>query len=285
MTFPPYGVMPYVHSKEFAAPADWRGGETYEAWSQRNLAMIQRTLWPLWDPGAPEQWRGESQERMETLTLADLELLEEFRPTGQSGAMGLRPEESARVAEAYAEYDPAGGRVIGRQQKPMRKLGNTAAYFKQMLQRPRAYQMAFLFEKGTFSWALAKSSVTAAIPSEHCLQGCIGAACLVDEILTDGRKLDPGSWEALQRLAVDVGDQRVLARIHYPSDNIASWLLALDLAEPVFDNPDGVRQFLWTAISERSVVYRQIALAMKNSSEARAAYGSSWDLLQKRGRG
>jgi len=68
------------------------------------------------------------------------------------------------------------------------------------------------------------------------------------------------SAKVLQQFTVDVGDRRVFAGVHYPSDNLASWFTALNLVPRVFDEevaPD-IKAFLWEAINSRSIVFDAI---------------------------
>jgi membrane-associated phospholipid phosphatase len=46
----------------------------------------------------------------------------------------------------------------------------------------------------------------------------------------------------------------VFAGLHYPSDNLASWIIAMRLAGLVFPNP-AVKVHLWKAISRQSLVF------------------------------
>ncbi len=59
---------------------------------------------------------------------------------------------------------------------------------------------------------------------------------------------------ALQQFAVDIGDRRVFAGVHYPSDNISSWYAALRIIPHIFDGQSAAT-FLWTAITTKSLVY------------------------------
>jgi hypothetical protein len=82
--------------------------------------------------------------------------------------------------------------------------------------------------------------------------------------------------------AVDFGDRRVMAGVHYPSDNLGSWLLALDLIPRVCSPDTGaeVKRRIWTAISARSVIFRILKRVLGGSQEH--VYRSAWDELHKR---
>jgi hypothetical protein len=80
----------------------------------------------------------------------------------------------------------------------------------------------------------------------------------------------------LRQYSVDVGDRRVLAGVHYPSDNLGSWTTALLLATCVCNGDTAGRAMLWQAISTQSVVYSAISAA---SGPAAAAYAPVLGLL------
>jgi hypothetical protein len=61
----------------------------------------------------------------------------------------------------------------------------------------------------------------------------------------------------LGQFGVDIGDRRVFAGVHYPSDNMASWIMALRLVKE--EVPDQrVFRFLANAITTRSLVYQML---------------------------
>lgn len=70
--------------------------------------------------------------------------------------------------------------------------------------------------------------------------------------------------EALEQFGVDIGDRRVFAGVHYPSDNLSSWILALRLGREVFADPR-VWLFLAEAIQKRSAVYQTLVSSGKSA--------------------
>jgi hypothetical protein len=79
----------------------------------------------------------------------------------------------------------------------------------------------------------------------------------MERFLLSGTHLTDANWEALEQFAVDIGDRRVLARVHYPSDLLSSWLMVMGMANYVFSTRE-VKNHLWAAISKRSQMYRRI---------------------------
>lgn len=294
-----------------AAPVDWRGAQSYEDWSKAALALLNDVLWPSWQVAAGATvggWVGPSAARMDLLTKADLEILKEIRTDGPKRPIDQRlrsplrrpggfthgqfflAEDDAKLGESYEEYD-ATGKVPGSAVRAMftgdptahsRKLGNVPLEFKNRLQRPRPYQAALLTGLAGFTWTMAKTSMTPAIPSGHAIQGLMGVSCLAEQLIVDKTTLLADQWRALQQLAVDIGDRRVMGGVHYPSDNIASWLLTLELIDHVFDEAEAVRAFVWSAITERSLVYQRILTAMETSNDALRAYEPSIDAMKAR---
>jgi hypothetical protein len=51
-----------------------------------------------------------------------------------------------------------------------------------------------------------------------------------------------------------------LAGVHYPSDNLCSWLIFLHLANRVYTD-QRVKTALWSAITKQSYVYQEIRAA------------------------
>ena len=71
---------------------------------------------------------------------------------------------------------------------------------------------------------------------------------------------------ALQALAVDMGDRRVFAGVHYPSDNLLSWFVALSVIPCVARDEKKVTDFVVDAV-RTSLVYQEMK---KNPSYAAA---------------
>ena len=80
---------------------------------------------------------------------------------------------------------------------------------------------------------------------------------LVDKLLSQGVAPNKIRLKDYGQYAVDFGDRRVFAGVHYPSDNLASWVAVLRLIPWVFSQNGGfLVDFIRTAIIEQSAVYR-----------------------------
>ena len=142
------------------------------------------------------------------------------------------------------------------------------------MQRPRAYQISILLGYDWFTHQHAKSAVTPSMISGHCIEammGGIAAFYRAREIGTPSAAL-----AALAQHTVDAGDRRVLAGVHYPSDNISSWLTGLLLCPHVCSNNDGA-SWMWQSITTKSMIYAEIKRAVEE--DAGSPYHHSFDVL------
>jgi hypothetical protein len=284
---PPYGnmyigAMQTVHSHP-QRPSDWHGDETnFQVWFGNTLSLISDLIWPIFDRYT-RTWRGGAANYMLPLTIADLKLLRQIyasypeplklsisSPLGMLGRklhLDLFREEDLFLANwgtSYAHYDdnwePA--EIVNfqsiLQSGVKNKVGAVNLKFKYLLQRPRPYQMSMLLDFHDFTYDEALSADTPSICCGHCLQSYLGVGAVFERLLQSGADLDSDRIKALQQFTADIGDRRVMARVHYPSDNVCSWLIALRMADHVFATPK-VKEFMWKSIKHHSFVYHLIA--------------------------
>lgn len=270
------------------------GADPVAAWQSIFTPVLDRladVLWPrrVFQPGVGATWIGQAAANMATLTSADFQLMGEFvgeldqpvsqKAAGQPELAAAQPHRSFFVEEDDEDrqlpvelYLTAADRSalttlatrVGARPLPahiVEWMGGhgTAPTLpaKDALQRPRPYQVASL-QGHAFDYELAKSAVTSAIPSGHCIQGIQGV-CMAVLALSAGGVLPSDALARLRQYAVDHGDRRVFAGVHYPSDNLASWCMALALCEPLYGKASAAgRRFIVEAVTEHSVVYRKI---------------------------
>lgn len=278
MELPPYGFYPRSVGAGLAAmpvPTDWiaPGGRDdatrtshYDRLRDALLVELADTLWPQWRDGA---WHGAAAARMEDLTRADFE---GFRALHRTSVERIRAiafhdrrhfdlqalEDEGVPSECLALYAPTLARDVPDFGKlwltsQVAKAGNASTWLKARLQRPRPYQVAMLLGMGSFDHAVAKSGNTPSMISGHAIQGFMGVASAF-EIAQAVRPLTPAESAGLEQLAVDVGDRRVYGGIHYPADNLGSWLVALRLAPFVYRDPEIVRGFMKRALGRSAVM-------------------------------
>lgn len=271
---PPYGFMP-TELEDGAQNGPLPSGFTAATWSSFLLQTrdeIAAILWPYHD-GA--QWQGRAMSTMDVLTKADLDLLDGvFRqvlsqPAGASGDLALVTHKALFLAEDdmpssgglfetmrryLAAHPPAVvSSAVAAAGAGIRKgMGPRPLAFKRALQRPRPYQMSMALARA-FSLEGAKSAFTPSIMSGHSLQGLFAATAAY---LDQQQQIDllPGARRSLAQFGVDFGDRRVFAGVHYPSDNLASWFIALKLAPICFGaHGPSARVFMIDAIRQSRV--------------------------------
>ena len=293
----PYGVPPTPFDAKGRETeivmAHWRPDlakkdrvDSYNAWRDDRLAEITEAIWPRFDYGS-RRFVGPATEFAEALTEFELRLMIEAffgddpmlgkTPASPLARQGIETHARHYVHEDveppgfnYAQYDrtltKAGEAHVFAQmlQAITTDVPGTKAaghfWFKSQLQRPRPLHAALAFglETGFTSETSARGQHPS-IVSGHCFQGIMmGCAVLEHWIATDSGLTDDRR-AAMGQYMVDVGDRRVFAGVHYPTDNIASWVLALALIPEVFVDGMTIRSFVRDAILTRSAVYALIA--------------------------
>ena len=287
ISFPPYGEFARVYRESVdvtsLAPNAWRPTLpkperelTWLEWRDETVKLIAATLWPQWSE-AQKAWINPDHAAMEALTLADFDLFVEL---GQSGIFDSQPaspvaatsipthrqyfvdEDTAKLGDRYYFYDttlPAAqlDKVVPDLRAALKdKAGSVSIQVKQLLQRPRAYQVAKILGRD-HKLELATTSMTSSMSSGHCFQGCLVAVGIYEAWIQRGYSPSPDQLTALAQYGVDIGDRRVFAGVHYPSDNLSSWIMDLRLIGEVA--PDKrIGKFLADAIVQRSTVFRLI---------------------------
>lgn len=272
ITYPPYGYYP-LHLADILQripmPTDWASPDGdrkahFLAWRDAIAGKLAHELWPEWRDG---KWQGQAQAWMHEMTVADLDLCDLLRPTYFSRIQAAAPhdkrhfellplEDEKIPAESLALYSPALSREITAfdtawQSGAFHKAGNVSTYLKSRLQRPRAYQAALMLGR-PFEHYWAKTANTAAMISGHAFQGLMGVASVFENLSTL-RTPTSAERSALEQLAVDIGDRRTLAGVHYPSDNLGSWIVALEMVGFVYRDVAAVRSFMSAAIGRGAV--------------------------------
>jgi len=247
-------------------PCDWR------AWFGEVVVGIASVLWPVYEP-TRAAWTTDA---VANLLNADFNLLSRLhphlnRPIGEQAHTTVTHAEffeeedndKMKFGAGYERYDPK-LEQSAREQLPeiMRaaladKVGSLHLQLKNVFQRPRAYQVAFIQGRTDFRHRVARTAGTPSLVSGHCLQASLAGCNAFVEL---SRSMEPSSIEILEQFTVDIGDRRVFAGVHYPSDNLSSWFTALKLVPHVFGREIApiVKQFLWRAITKRSTVYKEV---------------------------
>lgn len=284
-SFPPYGQFARIYADSVdpnaLSPTAWRPQhstaereKTWLAWRKETVDLITAALWPIWDSASSTWVQGDPSEMM-ALTLADFELFDKINndgvfdrhPTSPVAAASIPThrqffldEDTAKLGERYYFYDttlpatqldkilPDFRHALGD------KTGSLSIQVKQLIQRPRAYQIAKLLNRG-HRFELAITSMTSSMSSGHCFQGCFISAGIYEAWLHRNFDSTLEQRMALGQFGVDIGDRRVLAGAHYPSDNLASWIMALRLIREV-STDKRVHRFLARSIIDQSLVFK-----------------------------
>ena len=262
-------------------PPDWSGNKhSFLNWRNATLQYIQDAIWPVFDP-ASMNWVGKSTSRMLDLTFADLDLLRNLYTATPDpltlpiiAPAGLPPLPTQQTLFRDEDVQiPKWGRFFRSYDRSLSdndvldllalikaayfgKL-NSILWLKSKLQRPRPWQMSMILGYNDFICYEALSADTPSMICGHCAQALLFIGGVMEDRLRTGTPMTPENWAALQQLAVDIGDRRVVARVHYPSDAIASWITILSMSEFIFAYPE-VKDLLKDAIMTKSIVYKLI---------------------------
>ena len=297
--FPPYGHInvTFADGRDDPPPAflstQLDDKRRARAWQEFILTLSHRIadwLWPVWNPST-SAWEGKAARTMFEVTRADLDLMKKARVIFKRSATIARldhgspasktligiphseffaAEDGGYLATRYDMYDPLlatyrKGISDDYERAILQFGGNTEVAMKQRIQRPRAYQVAFLLDPDQpLSFEHASRADTPSMISGHCFSGCMGGAGIADLLMSLEYAITEPSLRALQQYAVDIGDRRVFAGVHYPTDNVSSWFVALSLLKVLaLPNSDRMGDFLATAIRRHSAIY---ALLKQNAN-------------------
>jgi hypothetical protein len=249
----------------------------YDEWSKRLLARIAEILWPLYVPDK-QVWRGKSVPWMTKLTQADLGTMGGLaQHLHQKPQSPLRPmtinthlalfriedqDGGSDMFTNYSYYDGTQGAAVLEAMRDMAglandaKLGGIDIVLKSNLQRPRPMQMAIRFGVSDYHYHEAVTSISPSMCSGHCIQSCVCVGGAVEAAvgslaLTSDVKTAIGQW------GVDIGDRRVFAGVHFPSDNLCSWIAFLRMADYVYTKPEA-KQVMADAIVKQSEVFSRL---------------------------
>lgn len=293
--FSPYGVLPGEYKDkgldDKAVMKDWRPNDpedqriaTFQAWQSNLLHQISEYIWPTYVPRT-DTWSGSAVNTAKDLTEFELEVmilefltarktLDDFPnstlavPNIESHLMHYKYEDQDAPGVNFRQYD----RTLGSREEELLLFQMLSAvtsnslgvgqkiaghfWFKSELQRPRPLHAALRLNLETdFVSELSSRGQHPSIVSGHCLQGIMMCCSVLENWLQNSSAVDPNRLDSLAQYMVDIGDRRVFAGVHYPSDSIASWGVALSLIPEVFADPVFVTEFVRDAIFSKSLVY------------------------------
>lgn len=287
---PPWGELDEDYLADLAKrpnPQDWSPPDTlqaptFERWRDGIINQIATMVWPIFD-STNSVWKARE---VSTLFDADFALLDSLHSHLLLPIKGvfsttvthsdLFTEEDDRTIGFgfdYARYDPTLEPLAANQFRGLvragyiNKVGTLDLQMKRVFQRPRPWQMALIQNRTAYRYRVAATADTPSLVSGHCLQGLMGVCNVFAEV---GHSLTELSTEVLMQFAVDIGDRRVFAGVHYPSDNLSSWFTASQLIPCVFgaSRAPAVKQFMWNAIENKSAVFAAIRDSIGSTSSS-----------------
>ncbi|HET9395701.1 MAG TPA: phosphatase PAP2 family protein, partial [Nitrospiraceae bacterium] len=220
--------------------------QQWQAWRDSLIADLESLLWPTYEPA--RTW---SRQPDPALIDADFKLMDSLKNQLDEPIRGRAAVETKHrvlfdeedddyllFGHKYERYDAGLPQYLRDGLTHIlwngydRKLGSLHLQLKQVFQRPRPYQVAYL-EHREFEHLRSRLAATPSLVSGHCLQGCLAG---VSAYVLFGTSIDFASVEVLGQFTVDIGDRRVFAGVHYPSDNLSSWYTTLKLLPHVIDH-------------------------------------------------
>lgn len=304
--YPPYGHMIFEwESQTFSGPpAAWVGSLGYNEWREAIVTLLSHVLWPRYRV-AHQAWEGDATAQMDALTRADFDLFTTLRPLIDTDAgFGIKHVDLFHVEDEQDVKNDAGTVIkdlnvdaslrkylVGHaDQEQIDDLANgyipglnaragvIDLDLKVDMQRPRPFQTSWMLGI-RFSHLRAKSALTPSMISGHCFEMMMGGLAARERALTLGC---PAAVDAIGQHAVDAGDRRVFAGVHYPSDNISSWITGF-LALPHVGVDSAARDWLWETITKHSRVFRAVEEAIGKGHGA--AFEAPMKLLRGIGSG
>jgi PAP2 superfamily len=155
-------------------------------------------------------------------------------------------------------------------------LGTIHLELKPIFQRPRPHVAAYVLglDASHLIFGLAKTGWSPAFVSGHACVFGIAYLFLHQQL----QPLNPARdmLDACRQLIVDGGDRRVFAGVHYPSDNLGSWLVIANLINECWatENREAAKQLFVDSL-RNSRVYREI----RSESQFDAAFKHLDELL------
>ena len=259
-----------------ALPTAWRGTPAeFDAWLDKRMRDIRDAAWPEWNR-ATREWEGKAEKTGIDLTKADLGLMmnlanAHYDPSRQDTELNnwwfWKEDELFKDDFGVERFDRVLGADVLNQRRAKsftdggsdKFAGSVGWLLKDRLQRPRAHQMAYWLGLKRPNYKLAWSAWSASAISGHSFQGLL--ACL--KVYLDGLPWTAEQEKKLLELAVDIGDRRVFAGVHYPSDNALSWSVALHLVDYI--GADKAQESLMRQFIVNAIQTSRVYTAMQSS--------------------
>ena len=247
--FPLYGIMPY----DYANPGESVPSSLSAVWTWcTSSATAQRyaVLWSSAEESDAEfvQWQTllsallpeRNTQAIRTLVQGEMQVMQQMEVHRQTQVVYINGwpsqshEDLFRAEDRYPDvwaYSDAIRMPLSNDEKAhveseISMCGYIMLRLKDYFQRARPYQTARMLDFPLKPLA-SGSAATPALPSGHALQTMCAFAATYEVLVVrpNASAFDASAWRALMRYAYDIGDRRVVAGVHYPTDNYASSMI------------------------------------------------------------
>ena len=281
---PPYGCMNSTQAEcetdpEYMIPMAFCIGDTarekkWAAWVQSQAILLERCFGPIW---GTQDWS----RKWETFTRVDLNILSDLStqkcwtqvisatpPVATTHSELFEDEDDGLSEKTVVKYCPAGSFrwndlsvLVATKEKMVRDyVGTIHITLKRKFQRPRPHQAAAILlteaDAKKIHFEGARSAATPAFISGHAFENGLSYLGILRALTASGASA--AALGACAHMITDVGDRRVFAGVHYPSDSLASWLL---LANTLSHYPElcELTRLFATQLNESPVYVRILA--------------------------
>lgn len=230
----------------YEIPLEFCKGETarekkWDAWVQSQAVLLEKCFGPFW--GAQDWSR-----KWAPLTRVDLGILIDLRtqkywtqvidatpPVATKHSQLFNDEDDGLSEKTVVKYCPAGSfrwndlsLLLSTKDQMLRDyMGTIHITLKRKFQRPRPHQAAAILltvaDAKKIQFEGARSGATPAFISGHAFENGLSYLGVLRALKTSGASAP--ALGACAHMITDIGDRRVFAGVHYPSDSLASWLL------------------------------------------------------------
>jgi PAP2 superfamily len=280
LILPPYGQInrDLLELVLNGRPGDWceptNESKKLRTWQVKLKRNLQDEIWPAYVRG---DWVGGAKKTASALLTEELKFMKRFRNLIDGYVdteahafikhISLFQNEDLHIGEKLDIYDEKVAtwfdQYRGKQTRTEwfdeeceKNYIAPILHFKILFQRPRPYQCSMTLPFRDFVQEPSASFTTPSFPSGHCFQAIMMMLELYRR-LQKAPATKHASGLGLARYAAHVGDRRVMAGLHFPTDNIASWYLAFELTKALYPDSEVLLKFVQNAVKE-SLVFKRL---------------------------
>ena len=271
-------------------PKDWTNAKLWKKWLDNIASALEDNLWPSFNQKTL-MWKGKATPTAVALTTEEIAFMSDFHKrldtfvAGQSTSGFIKhrtlfAHEDEKIGDKLEIYNFESSKFFDQYRGDRsrnewfdaaieRNAMAPVLDLKTRFQRPRPYQCSVLLKLTKFKQEFSHSFITPSLPSGHCFQAIMGLLELymrLKHASASNKGLIGSPSSIMVDLAVyaaHIGDRRVMAGLHYPTDNMASWYFAYELAKKLriddFPASAEAEEFVKCSV-KKSLVYADLAL-------------------------